>query len=465
MNDPTFHIIDFDETSQNYILYDDYDFDGNNTAANSFVSKIGQNFQKLLYLSLHNSRLNSFDDVCELAPSLVFFDISATNIHNISNCIGDFKQLKYFVADHSPIEFISDKIFNLPKIETIELYGGNINFQTINENFNGYNQDSIKTVYFQLNDFCEDYWIVKNNETNTVSNSNDTWSYDSINWELMQFIDTFGACTDSCTSATFEFVCQSSKNGNGLCDDACNIEQCNWDNGDCHQTCDYTKCDAFTDWQNGICNPDCNSTLCNWDGNDCIDNNEISIDSCGTSFNNNNNSIVNITMYNYMYNSSHSYQYSTYCNATSMLGNGWCDKSCLNTSVIECNNYEKINDCQCDNDDYCNVIWFIFGLVDADRNELLNSTDLCSNPAYVPAINTYLSDNHQVTDCDNITGNPLYDANLDNYISFGELILLLINQDTQVSGAIVEPVPKLQMYQIDCSGCMTYPQRYWEYTE
>ena len=62
--------------------------------------------------------------------------------------------------------------------------------------------------------------------------------------------------------------------GNGICDLRCNIEQCNYDHGDCGSDVETGlpdlcpgECASLRD--NGICNQNCNVEVCDFDGSDC----------------------------------------------------------------------------------------------------------------------------------------------------------------------------------------------------
>ncbi|KAK3270624.1 hypothetical protein CYMTET_20985, partial [Cymbomonas tetramitiformis] len=70
-----------------------------------------------------------------------------------------------------------------------------------------------------------------------------------------------------CTAAG----CYVNWQGDGACDTYCNIEECNYDNGDCDHLneCFSTECtmELLSNWE---CDPACNSTQCDFDDGMCI---------------------------------------------------------------------------------------------------------------------------------------------------------------------------------------------------
>lgn len=55
--------------------------------------------------------------------------------------------------------------------------------------------------------------------------------------------------------------------GNGECDEVCNEEECNWDDGDCVTPC-APGCN--NEWLgDGECDEDCNNEACEYDNGDC----------------------------------------------------------------------------------------------------------------------------------------------------------------------------------------------------
>ena len=55
--------------------------------------------------------------------------------------------------------------------------------------------------------------------------------------------------------------------GSGRCNEACYVEECEWDDGDC-------DCSAgCSEWLigDGTCNDECNVEECNFDNEDCED--------------------------------------------------------------------------------------------------------------------------------------------------------------------------------------------------
>ena len=57
--------------------------------------------------------------------------------------------------------------------------------------------------------------------------------------------------------------------GDGVCDEDCENEACDWDGGDCDDV-SYCAPGCLDSWiGDGICDEDCHNEACDWDGGDC----------------------------------------------------------------------------------------------------------------------------------------------------------------------------------------------------
>ena len=395
-----------------------------------FVEKITKHTNELVYWKqAGDDDLNNFDIFCSLSDSVKFLHESSANllvgISEIGECIQEFEELIFFGVEYASAQHVSGALFNLPKINTVQFFFTNLTLKALHSSFDGYNSETLKHVYFQNSALCIDYWAIK--EGSYVSGNIDI----DINDPVIKFIDKFDACKSKCDLVFYEVLCRPSINGNGACDNACNFEECNWDSGDCHQTCNFgfnsSICDPLTDWNNGICDSNCSSAKCNWDGYDCPGYNQTVPTYCGLRSNPDPND-PNFIEYDYDYHSNNfnmtqlEYDlnyYSNYqlCNVTSMLGNDICDKNCLNANITECNDYEAQHDCQCSENSLCFVAHNVFEVIDTSDDELVDQKEMC---AFWDSFVLLLPNNFPITNCSNMTGNHVIDLNMDEYLTFGE---------------------------------------------
>ena len=119
---------------------------------------------------------------------------------------------------------VSSVIFELPEITGINIIAvARFTYQSL-INFQDYNRQTLKQVYFSGSGIC-DY---KNDSLN-----NQTWlDYIAINnSNLQQFIEDHDPCFEPC--ALYGTGCLGIDYKNGVCDNKCWKEGCDWDGGMC----------------------------------------------------------------------------------------------------------------------------------------------------------------------------------------------------------------------------------------
>lgn len=403
---------------------------GNETVYFEFLDGIGNHMSELIYLKIEvYAHVYSWPEaLCNLKHTLTFLYFRVHLFTNIDDCIGEFEQLTYFFASIGPITYFPSSLFNLSKIRIISFDSNELEwdamidiFYTSNNNssqFSGYS-NSLVHVYFQNNDFCHDGSI-------------ESALSDNVYTELVSFINLYDACSASCDnfSQILHFNCLPYAVGNGVCDTACNLEDCGFDGGDCQQNCDFESCNV-TNWSDGICDQECNSTQCLLDGYDCSSTIQCS-----------NNSLCEYPL----------------------LNDGYCHLFCVNETNEICRQVEISTDCygECpgDSTDGCLFAYnlFSFGsggdeIIDPDNDDICQIVDL---------IVQYLGISHEVdtddllanavANCSNIFYNPAYDYNTNGKLGFWETILIfgIVRGDSnQVSQGI------------DCSVCMLNSSLYY----
>ena len=381
----------------------------------------------LVYLSLigTNAALEWPDDLCNLKDTLRSLELGYHQIDSIGECIGEFSQLemlKWYVGTtyDAPIEVL----FNLPRIRLISLQILQIELTTLIDQFYvsngtefvGYNQDTIEHVYFQWNPLCD------------VFSSNYIELYSQYP-ELFDMIEYYNACQPKCETQLLEYLCPPFLNGNGQCDEDCDLDACGYDSGDCNQLCDFQSCD-ISGWGDNNCDESCNSEYCAWDGDDC--------DSALAQ----NSSDTNDGGYDF--------ECPSDCTSISALDDGLCQTFCLNANFSECMMHEYERECmECteDNAYTCFSLYKLYSAL-AGTDEVMSSDDWCSLTAFWESIISELDD-PELT-CNNVTGNPKYDENLNNVIGFHEY-LLMFNPNTS----------RWKIDGIDCSFCFFNQSKYY----
>lgn len=248
---------------------------------------------------------NITDDICKW-KQLRYFRMITTSIPMLPDCIGDswtpMRRIELFATPK--LTYVPKSVFQLPQLITFYAIFSGIRYDAFSFDTNDKFGSNLKRVFLQ--------------QTKSVSNAICN-NYDKLSNKTIEFIDKYNACDITCN---LTYDCTPNDIMDGVCDDACNIESCQWDKGDCNQLrlCNYTL------WNNGICDDECNNYNCNYDFGDCLINST--------------NSTVNVT-------DDSGYCYidttSTDMNDTSLitqcpnswLHDQWCDGDC------EMNNYHN----------------------------------------------------------------------------------------------------------------------------
>ena len=240
---------------------------------------------------------------------------------------------------------------------------------------------------------------------------------------LYQFLNDTDACREDCTYDAIHgwdnLVCTPTDFQNGICDDGCNLPQCNYDGGDCIQTCDFDICDIHS-LGNGICDTGCNNTACNYDNGDCMD---IS-----------NNIDTNETCAN------------VGCEPD-WLNDGWCDQYCNN----EYCNFDETSCGTCDSKCQFFTFQFFFGANSITRDNLLDEQEIC---ALWGLLDTF-GDDTFIYNCTEVI--PVIDVDGNGKLNAYEASL-----------SILSPEFGEKRKQLNCSLCATDVLSYytpWNYDE
>ena len=310
----------------------------------------------------------------------------------IPNCVSDLPYLESFIMQLANVSAMPAALFNHPNLKELVLfitfissrslvssdveYGGYDGF--IHRNFSQYGFDEMGIMNYVDNQTDYYNWQFKWNKDaiymiqySTLCNSylrsreRSTYPY-----SIIDFINQTGACELHCDDVQSALGCSPISWQNGICDSACNTDECDYDGGDCNQLCNQTQCDIYTNFNNGNCDTGCNNTYCSFDKGECaivnIDynqtycNSDDDDDSWVVSFNNSDDTtdddsdgdddsdyfgVINTTL----------------C-PTEWLADGWCDSNCYNAGS-ECG-YD-FWDCDCESSAssaQCNNVFGIFEL-------------------------------------------------------------------------------------------------------
>ena len=160
---------------------------------------------------------------------------------------------------------------------------------------------------------------------------------------LKDFLNATGACEDSCDfDSLAKLLCSPFDWQNGVCNQECNLGDCDFDGGDCNQLCQYyaPDCYSFGLFENGICDVECNTTYCNYDNYQCVTNGEIIVEF------DENVTICNIDeLISYVEQAEDSdviIVNDTKC-LVEWVDDLWCDNNCLESD--DC--FNDANDCTC----------------------------------------------------------------------------------------------------------------------
>ena len=409
------------------------------------------------------------ESFCNL-KEIIYFELQfITFISDIPfDCIAsEWKSLEYFKMEVIPfVHDIPTHFWLLPNLQTvlIDFSKKNTSYFTF-DSFTSYST-SLKNV--SLTDagvLCNGSIRIDNIEyagfgylgAGRAAGVNFT-AQDVENHALLQFIQQYHPCFFPCSH--YGAQCVPSYYQNGVCEDQCNREECNFDGGDCNQLC---QCDSNL-WFNDICDVSCNTTLCSYDFEQCVNDETNPNDTCSDV---NNTTISWDTDGNYTHNSSAMDDTSTYTNEdiwssvpcyTSWIGDGWCDKSC---NVDECDNDGgRCDTCSLDAGDDCGTAYaLLMGLIStkSDPFELIAWEDVCGVD-YIGAISDVVA---IVMEGYNNCTEAFYgrDMNGNGYIGFYEAIIATASVWVATEETNFHYQDKL--LQIDCSHCMVNSSLYY----
>ena len=290
----------------------------------------------LRYLNLQQNILVNIDFICNLT-NLESLILNGNSNLNFPDCMySNLKNLKHFdiqvtTAVNTNFDY---RLLRLPNLKEFNAnrnaYIGSSIFPTNITDF-AYNENTV--YYLQKTTLCLVFQYLP----------------DSLPLYLRKFLNDTNACVEHCNYAVNEgweeIVCIPTDFQNGICDDGCNLAECNYDGGDCIQTCDFNICDIHS-LGNGVCDTGCNTTECNYDNGDCMD---ISV-----------TVNVNDTCTN------------TGCELD-WLNDGWCDQYCNN----EYCNFDETSCNKCDSKCEFFTQSFFFAANSIVKDNLIEEQELC----------------------------------------------------------------------------------------
>ena len=253
-----------------------------------------------------------------------------------------------------------------------------------------------------------------------------------------------------CLNFSFVFwqqSCLRSAWKNGICDYDCNNEACDYDGGDCSQTC---SCDIDL-WFNGVCDESCNNTICAHDFYSCDHSTQsnrnttcasyyIDIDYTASNYSSLTSDIINNT-------NDDSNIIDCYEEWTTDL---WCDSAC---SQSENCNYDSGYCVECDGTcatAYGYAIDLLGGLY--EPYELVTISEICEHFDVLDSLLTNVDENSNCTQVFDMA-----DTNGNGFIGFYEAIVF-----TAESWGLETSVHyNDKIKQIDCSICMQNASLYY----
>eukprot|EP01083_Nonionella_stella_P071944 193628_1 len=357
---------------------------------------IGQ-LTELKYLNLRESTKyldgQITDSLCRL-KSLRYLDLETSFITKVPDCIGQLQQL-YGVSFRGllNVHYVTPELFRLPNIVTIKAYFAGLNASSIPDDTWG---ESLNSVFLQDNALCN--------------------QMDLMTPLQLKFMETFDPCYEPCgkSGSISSGICTMYEWGDGHCHEDC----CDYDGGDCYQTC---ECDKSL-WLNDECDLECNNTLCAYDFGACIP--DVS---------------SNIT--------------DLECVAGSgcyddWIEDGWCDNDCAVLDNEECDDAFDCNaQNQCNQDSECSTayLYVIHTLASAtEPKELVNQDEACG------VFWEYIKLGVDGKNCTEAF--TILDVNHDGYISFWEAM-----QTAYPFFGLTQQ----KAHQINCSLCLEDPSLYY----
>eukprot|EP01083_Nonionella_stella_P003041 8659_1 len=356
---------------------------------------IGQ-LTSLKYLDLRESHRfvsgKISESICNLAQ-LKYLNIETNLISRVPDCIADLTDLYGVNLRGLPnLNYITPRLFELPNIVSIIGYYGGFNASSIPAEW----ATSLTTVFFQETPLCDEV--------------------DTMTPLQLAFMDQFDPCYKPCGDAQgLHAWCATYDWGDGICQPEC----CNYDGGDCHQTC---PCDRSL-WFNDRCDLECNNTLCAYDFGDCVP--QMQMNDTGECV------------------------YGSGC-YDDWMEDGWCDSACDVLVDDECGDlYDCDSTHQCDSSSECSTAYLYLIHNTArlhDPKELIDMNETCAMWSFILLIDPTLASG-SCTETFGVT-----DLNQDGYISFWEAI--------QLSAAALG-LSTEKAYQVDCSLCLKDPSLYY----
>lgn len=295
---------------------------------------------KISFFKLENTFVSELPpNLCSITNLRAIFvqqSISSPNqISQLPDCIVELKLLHSMIFYFVEIETLPVGLFTMSSIKEIGfVYTSSITEDSMIDLINStvaikneftWNKPSETTISLTLSPLCVWY-----DRVYTV-NEHAKLEYISL---IREFLNDTNACTKVCDdSTTARFQCTPFEWQDGVCNSECDVQDCNFDGGDCSQLC-QTKtqgdCYSLGLFANGICDSECNITECDYDKYECLPYTYVDI----------------VFGYNV-----------TYCDDDKQcpiqwVNDGWCDNYCDN--IDDC--YNDGQDCICnENEDELNA--------------------------------------------------------------------------------------------------------------
>ena len=395
-----------------------------------------------------NTRLP--DSICDLKELRVFDMIFTYTMEYIPfECMSkNLKKLyKFDITVFPLITYVDPQIWTLDSLNTVLLEFLNLNqssFQldTFPETFS---KDLKKVSLYGNSDICGqngistiiidnktyngfDYLISSYNYNNYSDGDNYFNSSELAESSLLQFIVKFNPCFSPCDTIEDNYFCTAENWQDGICQDRCNNDICNYDGGDCNQLC---ECDIEF-LLNDECDPECNTSSCSYDMYNCL----------------NEQFDINETCYIGNISDINSYCYSSWS------VDSWCDKNCNNP---ECG-YDNGECDSCilswtNSVHYCQHIYtyFTFAAEFDEPFDIITMNEICDNYDLLLGVMDHIRD----LNCSQAFNQ--YDRNKNGLIGFHEMIAAV---DASL-GIDIAYHSDLKFEQIDCSMCMPNASLYY----
>ena len=378
------------------------------------------------------------DDMCNL-KEIKYLEIEYLRFVEYIpyDCIAtNWKELRYLVvAGILQTTYMPPQIWNLPNLETVLIAGNAFSIAEKSFDFDTFDgfSESLRSVWLPNGvEICTNGTIVIDNVEYKGFNylgygRNSTLISDDDNTELLKFIAKFDPCRSPCAIVSFD--CYAIEWQNGVCLDECNIEECNYDGGDCNQLCDC----EYDLWFNNQCDDECNTTQCNWDFYQCVE----SVDA---------NETCNVTggdMVNY-----------TIPCYVSWTDDTWCDTVC---NVESCDYDGGMCD-RCDEGTTCNTILHVLQQASSGDDDYKYGYDVLIPEVVCPFKNMLVSIMDEFDTSDNCSVVfDFIDLNHNGFIGWHELVQTFAYRlKTTTPTHWNEKVE-----QIDCSACVNNVSYYY----